>query len=98
MSSSSRKQPPKDFEYSKEFEANAKKLEKDIRVLDDIMDQVEWAVRKDPTLYPFASVKADIRVIRSSSFRNYPSVSIYFKEFKNKWVFIDIFENETSSI
>lgn len=86
--------PRKDFEYSTEFDVHAKEIEKDIRVLDEILRQIEWAIGRDATIYPFSSERAKIRVIKSSSFRGKPSVSIYFKEHAEKYVFIDIFVNE----
>lgn len=80
---------PKNLIESKLFEASKKKIIPDAKRFDDAINAITFVVAKKPEEFPEIG-KTGIRVAKTKRTPDMPSMSIYFKEFEQKIVLLDV--------
>ena len=83
-------QIPKDIIESPLFEKNKKNISSNIKLLDDILLGVTFSVSTNPSLFPQTDDVNDIRLAKTVEANGIPELTIYFKEFEEKIVLLDI--------
>lgn len=85
----SRVKIPKSLVESSEFDKHKTQIMKDAKRLDDILWGVTFTLACNPELYP-AVDGTEIRIAKTDPAPGAPPLTVYFKEFEDKIVLLDI--------
>ena len=83
-------QIPKNVEESPLFEKNKKNITSNTKLLDDIFIGVTFSIARNPTLFPLVDEENEIRLAKTDGVNDIPDLTIYFKEYEEKIVLLDI--------
>lgn len=81
--------PLKSLEESALYEASKKEIIKDARRFDDAVESVTFAITRKPEDFAIDR-ETGIQIAKTYATENNPSLTIYFKEYENKIVLLDV--------
>lgn len=82
-------QIPKSFIESALYEKNKNKITKNTKLLDDILEGVTFAIASKPSEFPLID-DFETRSVKTDDTPDIPSLTIFFKEFEDNIVLLDI--------